>query len=167
MTLCSLVWQAAACGFPFGRAVPAAAPASSGVDLVDTATAGNFRTFVEAVKAAGLTETLKVAGPFTVFPPSEEAFGQLPPDTLQNLLKPENKAQLRSVLLYHVVPGRVVAAALTRLPTVMTAEGRAIPVTTVSGDLLLNNARVTRSDIAASNGVIHVIDRVLMPERLD
>lgn len=164
MTLCSFVWRAAACGSPFGMAAPAASAPSSGADLVDTATAGNFQTLVMALKAAGLTDTLKVTGPFTVFAPSDEAFNQLPPDTLRNLLKPENKSQLRSVLLYHVVPGKVVAAALTRLNTIKTAEGRTIAVATVSGDLLLNNARVTKRDLAASNGVIHVVDRVLLPE---
>jgi uncharacterized surface protein with fasciclin (FAS1) repeats len=138
--------------------------AASAANIVDTAKAGNFPTLVAALRAAGLVETLKVSGPFTVFAPTEEAFAKLPPGTLETLLKPENKARLRSILLYHVVPGKVLSEAVMELDSVRTAEGQTVAVKTVNGDLMVNNARVRRPDIAASNGVIHVIDAVLFPE---
>jgi uncharacterized surface protein with fasciclin (FAS1) repeats len=139
-------------------------PAASAADIVDTAIAGNFQTLVTAVKAAGLVETLKGPGPFTVFAPTDEAFAKLPAGTLKTLLKPENKAQLRSILLYHVVSGKVMSQDVVKLNSVKTADGKSIAIKTVNGDVMVNNAHVAKADIAADNGVIHVIDAVLLPE---
>ena len=138
--------------------------AASAADIVDTAIAGNFQTLVAAVKAAGLVETLKGPGPFTVFAPTDEAFAKLPAGTLETLLKPENKAQLRSILLYHAVSGKVMSDAVVKLSSAKTVEGHSIPIKTVNGDVMVNNSHVTKADIVASNGVIHVIDTVLLPE---
>jgi uncharacterized surface protein with fasciclin (FAS1) repeats len=139
-------------------------PAASAADIVDTAIAGNFQTLVTAVKAAGLVETLKGSGPFTVFAPTDEAFAKLPAGTLENLLKPENKAQLRSVLLYHVIPGKLMSEDVVKLSSAKTADGKSIAIKTVGGDVMVNNAHVTKADIPVDNGVIHVIDAVLLPE---
>jgi len=138
--------------------------AASAADIVDTAIAGNFQTLVAAVKAAGLVETLKGPGPFTVFAPTDEAFAKLPAGTLETLLKPENKAQLRSILLYHAVSGKVMSDAVVKLSSAKTVEGHSIAIKTVNGDVMVNNSHVTKADIVASNGVIHVIDTVLLPE---
>src|SRR5438270_1399210 len=139
-------------------------PAASAADIVDTAIAGKFQTLVTAVKAAGLVETLKGPGPFTVFAPTDEAFAKLPAGTLETLLKPENKAQLRSILLYHAVSGKVMSDAVVKLSSAKTVEGHSIAIKTVNGDVMVNNSHVTKADIVASNGVIHVIDTVLLPE---
>ncbi len=140
------------------------APSVRAADLVDTAiAAGKFNTLVAAVKAAGLVDTLKGAGPFTVLAPTDEAFAKLPQGTLDMLLKPENKDKLRSILTYHVVPGRVMAADIVKLDLAKTAEGRSVTIRTADGAVMVNNARVTKADIGASNGVIHVIDTVLLP----
>jgi uncharacterized surface protein with fasciclin (FAS1) repeats len=138
--------------------------AASAADIVDTAIAGNFQTLVAAVKAAGLVEALKGPGPFTVFAPTDEAFAKLPAGTLETLLKPENKAQLRSILLYHAVSGKVMSDAVVKLSSAKTVEGHSIAIKTVNGDVMVNNSHVTKADIVASNGVIHVIDTVLLPE---
>ncbi|RPI08495.1 MAG: fasciclin domain-containing protein, partial [Acidobacteriales bacterium] len=116
------------------------------------------------VKAAGLVDTLKVPGPFTVFAPPHEAFAKLPAGTLETLLKPENKAQLRSILTYHVVAGKVTSREVVKLSSAKTVEGRSIAFKTMGGAVMVNNARVTTADIETSNGVIHVIDTVILPE---
>lgn len=142
----------------------ALAPVASAADIVDTAIAGKFNTLAAALKAAGLVDTLKSEGPFTVFAPTDEAFAKLPAGTVETLLKPENKARLQTILTYHVVPGKVMAREVVKLKEVKTVEGRHIGIKTDSGGVMVNNARVTKADIEASNGVIHVIDTVIMPE---
>jgi uncharacterized surface protein with fasciclin (FAS1) repeats len=137
---------------------------ASAADIVDTAIAGKFNTLVAAVKAAGLVDTLKGPGPFTVFAPTDEAFAKLPAGTLESLLRPENKEKLQSILTYHVVPGKVMAKDVVKLKSAKTVEGRAVSVSTKGGGVMINNATVTKADIAASNGVIHVVDTVILPE---
>jgi len=128
-------------------------------DIVSVASgAGSFKTLVAAVKAAGLTETLQGSGPFTVFAPTDEAFAKLPKGTVEELLKPENKQKLISILTYHVVPGKILLSAMS--PD--TVEGRPLAIST-SGGFVVNGVKVVAPDIAASNGVIHVIDSVLIP----
>lgn len=137
---------------------------ASAADIVDTAVAAKFNTLVAAVKAAGLVDTLKGAGPFTVFAPTDEAFAKLPPGTLDMLLKPENKDKLRGILLYHVVPGKVMAADVMKMDSAKTAEGQTIAIHAMGGGVMVNNAHVTKADIITSNGIIHVIDTVLLPK---
>ena len=133
-------------------------------DIVDTAvSAGNFNTLVAAVKAAGLVETLKGAGPFTVFAPSDEAFSKLPAGTVETLLKPENLKQLQSILTYHVVSGKVQAADVVKLDTAKTVQGQNVAIKVVDGNVMINGAKVIATDIQCANGVIHVIDSVIMP----
>ena len=137
---------------------------ASDKDIVDTAVAaGSFKTLAAALTAAGLVETLKGAGPFTVFAPTDEAFAKLPAGTVENLLKPENRDKLRAVLMYHVVPGNVTAAQVTKLKTAKTVQGSEVKITTSGGKVMIDNANVVKTDITASNGVIHVIDTVIMP----
>jgi len=124
--------------------------------------AGQFATLITALEAAGLTSTLRGNGPYTVFAPTDEAFRKLPAGTVENLLKPENKEQLVAVLTYHVVPGKVMAADVGGLTSAPTVNGKALKVDTRSG-VKIDNATVTATDIAASNGVIHVIDTVVLP----
>ena len=134
-------------------------------DIVDTAVAaGSFRTLAKALTAAGLVDTLKGPGPFTVFAPTDEAFAKLPAGTLENLLKPENKDKLRRILTYHVVPGEVHAADVVKLPSAKAVSGDAIAVTVKEGKVYVNDANVIKTDVNASNGVIHVIDAVLLPK---
>lgn len=133
-------------------------------DIVDTAVAGKFNTLVAAVKAAGLVETLKGAGPFTVFAPTDEAFAKLPKGTLEDLLKPANKAKLQSILTYHVVPGTVMAADVAKLHTAKTVEGQNVTIKATGGKVMVDAANVTKTDIVASNGVIHMIDAVILPK---
>ncbi|MFN0023326.1 MAG: fasciclin domain-containing protein [Parvularculaceae bacterium] len=142
----------------------ASAPAPLLSDIVDTAiAAGSFTTLVAAAKAAGLVETLKGAGPFTVFAPNDDAFKKLPAGTVETLLKPENKAKLASILTYHVIPGKVSASDIAgKTMKVKTVEGTELSVDAKSG-VKIDNATVVTADIAASNGVIHVIDTVIMP----
>jgi uncharacterized surface protein with fasciclin (FAS1) repeats len=137
---------------------------ASAADIVDTAVAGGFTTLVTAVKAAGLVETLKGPGPFTVFAPTDAAFAKLPPGTLESLLKPENKAKLQSILTYHVVAGKVMAADVVKLKSAKTVEGESITIMTMNGGVMVDKADVTKADIVCSNGVIHVIDTVLLPK---
>jgi uncharacterized surface protein with fasciclin (FAS1) repeats len=137
---------------------------AAAADIVDTAVAGKFDTLVAAVKAAGLVDTLKGPGPFTVFAPTDEAFAKLPAGTLETLLQPENKGKLRSILLYHVVPGSVMAAEVVKLDSAKTAEGQNLTIKIVNGNVMVNNAHVTKTNIETSNGVIHVIDTVLLPK---
>lgn len=134
-------------------------------DIVDTAVAdGRFTTLVAAVEAAGLVDTLKGAGPFTVFAPTDDAFAKLPAGTLDELLKPENKQKLTDILLYHVVSGKVMAADVVKLTSATTVLGKDIKITVKDGKVYLNdNVQVVITDVEASNGVIHVIDTVLLP----
>jgi len=133
-------------------------------DIVDTAVgAGSFKTLVAAVQAAGLVETLKGAGPFTVFAPTDEAFAKLPAGTVESLLKPENKEKLVAVLTYHVVPGKVTAADVVKLTEAPTVQGSKAKVKVVDGTVMIDNAKVVKTDIETSNGVIHVIDAVILP----
>jgi len=133
-------------------------------DIVDTAIAGHFTTLVAAVKAAGLVDTLKGPGPFTVFAPTDEAFAKLPPGTLESLLKPENKAKLQKILTYHVVAGKVLASEVMKLSSAKTVEGESVIISVKNGGVMVDNAHVTKTDILASNGVIHVIDTVMLPK---
>ena len=135
-------------------------------NIVETAVAaGQFKTLAAALEAAGLIDALTGKGPFTVFAPTDEAFAKLPAGTVESLLKPENKEKLKSILLYHVVTGNVTAKQVMKLNghTVKTLEGGSIKVGTMHG-VTVDDARVTKTDIQASNGVIHVIDTVLMPK---
>jgi uncharacterized surface protein with fasciclin (FAS1) repeats len=133
-------------------------------DIVDTAvSAGSFKTLTTAIAAAGLVETLKGKGPFTVFAPTDEAFAKLPAGTLESLLKPANKQKLTAILTYHVVAGNVKAADVVKLSSAKTLNGKLITIKTAGGKVLINGATVVKADIAATNGTIHVIDTVLMP----
>ena len=146
-----------------GASSSAGAEAAS-TDIVDTAVgAGSFTTLVAAVQAAGLEETLRSAGPFTVFAPTDAAFAALPAGTLDSLLLPENREQLRSILTYHVVSGRVMASEAAAMTSAPTVQGAAAPIAPVEGGLTIGGARIVTTDIACSNGVIHVIDAVMMP----
>ena len=134
-------------------------------DIVDTAiAAGQFETLVAAVQAAGLVEVLKGDGPFTVFAPTDEAFATLPAGTVDNLLKPENKDQLAAVLTYHVVPGKIMSADIAgKTAEVTTVQGSDLSVNATDG-VMVDNATVVAADIEADNGVIHVIDQVVLPD---
>lgn len=134
-------------------------------DIVDTAIeAGQFSTLVAAVKAADLVDTLKGEGPFTVFAPTDEAFAALPEGTVDTLLMPKNQDQLQAVLTYHVVPGKIMAEDAMAASSATTVQGQDLTITTMDGKVMINDATVTAADVKASNGVIHVIDSVLMPE---
>jgi uncharacterized surface protein with fasciclin (FAS1) repeats len=136
-----------------------------GRDIVDTAVAaGQFKTLASALKAAGLVETLKGSGPFTVFAPTDEAFAKLPKGTVEDLLKPENKAKLVDILTYHVVPGKVMAADVVKVKEAKTVQGGSLKVNAGGGAVKVDNATVVKTDLAASNGVIHVIDSVVLPK---
>jgi len=134
-------------------------------DIVDTAVAaGNFTTLAAALEAAGLVDTLKSEGPFTVFAPTDEAFANLPDGTVESLLLPENKDKLVAILTYHVVAGEVVAADVVTLSEATTVNGENVDINVEDGTVYVNDATVVATDIMASNGVIHVIDTVLIPE---
>ncbi|MEZ9146828.1 fasciclin domain-containing protein [Vibrio sp. 10N.286.52.C3] len=134
-------------------------------DIVDVAAEnGSFNTLVAAVKAAGLVETLKGDGPFTVFAPTDEAFAALPEGTVDMLLKPENKDKLIAVLTYHVVPGKIMASEVMKVDSAVTVQGEAVMVGIDHGNVMVNKAQVVMADVEASNGVIHVIDAVLLPK---
>ena len=135
-------------------------------DIVDTAVnAGQFKTLVAAVTAAGLVDTLKGTGPFTVFAPTDEAFAKLPEGTVESLLKPENKSKLVAILTYHVLPGKVMSGDIAgKKLSVATVQGGQVSVNAMSG-VMINDANVVTADIAASNGVIHVIDKVILPRQ--
>ena len=144
---------------------PMSAEEESPMDIVDTAIgAGSFNTLVAAVQAAELVETLKGTGPFTVFAPTDEAFAKLPAGTVEELLKPENKDQLVAILTYHVVPGRVLAADVVGVSSVATVQGGSLTVDVTDGAVKIDAANVVQTDIVASNGVIHVIDSVVLPQ---
>jgi uncharacterized surface protein with fasciclin (FAS1) repeats len=133
-------------------------------DIVTTAvSAGQFKTLAAALDAAGLVSTLKGPGPFTVFAPTDEAFARLPAGTVADLLKPENKDKLTAILTYHVVPGAVTAEKVTGLRQAKTVNGAMLKVSASGSKVMINDARVVKTDIEASNGVIHVIDRVVLP----
>jgi uncharacterized surface protein with fasciclin (FAS1) repeats len=145
-------------------ALPMAHASDKPGDIVAVASgAGSFKTLVSAVKAAGLVETLQGKGPFTVFAPTDEAFARLPAGTLEDLLKPENKEKLKGILLYHVVPGKVVAADVKTMKA-KTAGGKELSIKVEGGNVMVDNAKVVKTDVAASNGVIHVIDAVVLPK---
>ena len=134
-------------------------------DIVDTAVAEDgFATLVAAVQAAGLVDTLKGEGPFTVFAPTDEAFGKLPAGTLDDLLKPENKDKLTAILTYHVVAGKVMAADVVKLSKAKTVQGSEVRIKVKDGKVMVDNAKVVKTDIASKNGVIHVIDSVILPK---
>ena len=140
-----------------------ASTCSKDKDLVAVASgADNFKTLVAAVKAAGLVETLQGEGPFTVFAPTDEAFAKLPAGTVESLLKPENKEKLAAILKYHVVPGKVLAADVKTMEA-KTAQGASVKLRVTDDGVTVDNAKVVKTDLMAANGVIHVIDTVIMP----
>ena len=134
------------------------------MDIIHTASAaGSFTTLIAAIDAAGLSETLMGEGPFTVFAPTDEAFAKLPEGTVADLLKPENKDKLVAVLTYHVVSGKVMSSDVVKLTSAKTVQGQEVKINVKDGSVMVDNANVTKVDIAASNGVIHVIDSVILP----
>lgn len=140
------------------------AEAAEEMDIVETATAaGSFSTLVAAINAAGLTETLKGEGPITVFAPTDEAFAKLPEGTLEMLLMPENKEKLAAILTYHVVPGKVTAEDVVKLTSAESVSGKKIEIKTSDGKVMVDGATVIKADVMAKNGVIHVVDTVMMP----
>jgi uncharacterized surface protein with fasciclin (FAS1) repeats len=135
------------------------------LDIVDTAVgAGSFNTLVTAVQAAGLVETLKGDGPFTVFAPTDDAFAKLPSGTVESLLLPENRDQLVSILTYHVVAGEVLAEDVVNLSSAATVQGSSVAIRVENGAVRIDEATVVQTDILTSNGVIHVIDSVILPQ---
>ncbi|HLP01110.1 MAG TPA: fasciclin domain-containing protein [Opitutaceae bacterium] len=163
LTLVALV-TASALALPARADSCSAAPAHAAHDIVAVASsAGSFNTLVAAVKAAGLAKTLQGKGPFTVFAPTDEAFAKLPPGTVESLLKPENQAKLVAILTYHVVPGKVLAADV-KTSQVPTVNGQKLPITVRDGIVSVGSANVVATDVAASNGVIHVVDSVILPQ---
>lgn len=147
-----------------GSPRPAYAEAAKPMDIVDTAVAaGQFNTLAAALKAAGLVDTLKGKGPFTVFAPTDEAFAKLPKGTVEDLLKPENKDKLTAILTYHVVAAKIMAADVKDGTTCKTVNGKNLIASVKEGKVMIGNATIAKVDIAATNGVIHVIDTVLLP----
>lgn len=147
----------------FGASITAGAEEKK--DIVDTAVgAGNFKTLVAAVKAADLVDTLKGKGPFTVFAPTDEAFAKLPAGTVESLLKPENKNKLVAILTYHVVAGKVMAKDVVNLTEAKTVQGSSVKIAVKEGKVSVDGANVVKTDIETSNGVIHVIDAVILPK---
>ena len=154
----ALVLSLAGVGLSYAQSMP-------DKNIVETAVAaGSFKTLVAAVQAAGLVDVLESEGPFTVFAPTDEAFAKLPAGTVEDLLKPENKEKLIAVLTYHVVSGRVMAGEVVSLSSAKTVNGQAVSINAKSGSVMIDNANVTATDIIASNGVIHVIDSVILPK---
>ena len=134
-------------------------------DIVETAVAaGSFNTLAKALQAAGLVDTLKSKGPFTVFAPTDAAFAKLPAGTLEDLLKPENKQKLTEILTYHVVAGKVAAADVTKLKNAKTVNGKSVRISAAGGAVMVDGAKVVKADVMASNGIIHVIDSVILPK---
>jgi uncharacterized surface protein with fasciclin (FAS1) repeats len=134
-------------------------------DIVDTAVAaGSFKTLAAALKAADLVGTLKGKGPFTVFAPTDDAFAKLPAGTLDDLLKPENKAKLQGILTYHVVSGKVMASDVVKLNSAKTVNGQSATIKVKDGTVMVDKAKVTKTDIMCTNGVIHLIDAVILPK---
>jgi uncharacterized surface protein with fasciclin (FAS1) repeats len=148
-----------------GFAAEGKAKRKMGKDIVDTAVAaGNFKTLAAALTAADLVETLKGKGPFTVFAPTDEAFAKLPKGTVEDLLKPENKKKLAGILTYHVVAGKVMAADVVKLTEATTVQGSKVSIKVTDGKVMVDAANVVKTDIGCSNGVIHVIDAVILPK---
>lgn len=148
----------------FALALTVLSTSAFGGDIVDTAmAAGTFNTLVTAVKAAGLVDTLKGPGPFTVFAPTDAAFAKLPAGTVEGLLK--DPAQLKKILLYHVVSGKVMAADVMKMKSAATVEGQSVKISAKGGMVMVDKAHVAKADIVTDNGVIHVIDTVLMPSK--
>ena len=142
-----------------------ARPKAASQDIVDTAVAaGSFKTLAAALQAAGLVDTLKGKGPFTVFAPTDEAFAKLPPGTVEDLLKPENKEKLVAILTYHVVPGRDLASQVVKMTSAKTVNGQFLAISVNDGTVMVDNAKVIKTDILCCNGVIHVIDSVILPK---
>ena len=138
---------------------------AEGKDIVDTAVAaGSFQTLAKALAAADLVDTLKGRGPFTVFAPTDDAFAKLPAGTVEMLLKPENKAKLQRILTYHVVAGNVMAADVMRMTSAKAVSGDSLTISASNGNVMADNSRIVKADIVATNGVIHVIDTVMMPK---
>lgn len=147
-----------------GPAATPVAAARAQADIVDTAVAaGQFKTLAAALEAAGLVDTLKGPGPFTVFAPTDAAFAALPAGTVENLLKPENRARLREILSYHVVPGNVPASQVIGMDSATTVQGGTLDIAASGDGVSVDGARVIATDVTASNGVVHVIDKVLIP----
>jgi len=141
-----------------------AATCTAGKDLVSVASgADNFKTLVAAVKAAGLVETLQGKGPFTIFAPTDAAFAKLPAGTVESLLKPENRDKLVAILTYHVVPGKVMAADVKTMEA-KTVQGQSVKLVVSDAGVTVDNAKVVKTDVMAENGVIHVIDTVILPK---
>ena len=142
-----------------------ARPKAGSQDIFDTAVAaGSFKTLAAALQAGGLVDTLKGKGPFTVFAPQDEAFGKLPAGTVEDLLKPENKAKLVAILTYHVVPGKVLADQVAKMNSAKTINGESLAISVNGGTVMVDNAKVIKTDIHCSNGVIHAIDSVVLPK---
>ena len=155
---------AAAAALAVGIAASSTMARAAEKDIVDTAvSAGEFKTLAAALGTAGLVDTLKGAGPFTVFAPTDAAFAKLPAGTVENLLKPENKDQLTAILTYHVVAGKVMAADVVKLSEAKTVNGAPVKIAVNGDKVMVNDATVAAADVTASNGVIHVIDTVLLP----
>ena len=165
VTLTSLAALAAAgCGPEQPAQSPSGATTEGEKDIVDTAVAaGSFTTLAKALAAADLVDTLKGAGPFTVFAPTDDAFAALPAGTLEDLLKPENKAKLQEILKYHVVSGKVMAADVGGLKTAATVAGKDLKISVNGEVVMINESKVLKADVTAKNGVIHVIDKVMLP----
>jgi uncharacterized surface protein with fasciclin (FAS1) repeats len=164
MSKVGIVSKAAVVLAVVGLAIGSTFARAGNQDIVDTAVgAGQFKTLAAALKAADLVATLKGPGPFTVFAPTDEAFAKLPAGTVESLLKPENKAKLTAILTYHVVPGMVKAEQVTKLDQAKTVNGAVVKVATKGGKVTINDATVVKADTVASNGVIHVIDKVILP----
>lgn len=154
--MCLLALPATA-GYNYGKE-------KAGKDIVETAVAaGSFTTLATALQAAGLVETLQGEGPFTVFAPTDEAFKKLPAGTVESLLKPENRDKLTAILTYHVVPGKVKAKDVVDLNSATTVEGSSVSINVKDGSVYVDKAKVVKTDVMASNGVIHVIDSVMLP----
>lgn len=146
--------------------IPANAEAQDSKDIVDTAAAaGSFNTLIAAVQAAGLEDVLRGDGPFTVFAPTDEAFAKLPAGTVEALL--QDKEKLTAILTYHVVPGKVMAADVVKLDTAKTVNGESVRINTMDGKVMIDGATVVTADVVASNGVIHVLDTVILPGEND
>ena len=175
LPIAAIAMLASACSGETAPAAPAPAPVAEmpapapapveAKDIVDTAVAaGSFTTLVAAVQAAGLESTLRGTGPFTVFAPTDAAFAALPAGTVEDLLKPENKDKLAAILAYHVLPGEVMSSAIgTQTLTPATVQGATVKVVGSADGVMVNDAKVVTADVDASNGVIHVIDKVIMP----
>lgn len=160
----SLSAEARASDCSASRSTFAVNVSEGGKTIVDTAlAAGNFKTLAKALGAAGLVETLQGAGPFTVLAPTDDAFAKVPRATLEALLDPKNKELLTNVLTYHVVPGKVMAAEVLKLSSANAVNGQRLEIRVIEGSVVVDGAKVTKTDIVCSNGVIHVLDAVLMP----